>query len=120
MLYLATRSLQVLCLSKIRLECAVWSSLVHKDQQRYQPKGCISRCVCKISTHEWKDFKQFLNGPFPATFSLFFNKVDSKQMFNINFADDWIRTRSDYFISSAAPTTKEISGKAVHNQQSNW
>ena len=41
-------------------------------------------------------------------------------MFNINFADDWIRTRSDYFISSAAPTTKEISGKAVHNQQSNW
>ena len=33
------------------------------------------------------------NGPIVASFSLFLsilNSVDSKQMFNVNFVDDWI------------------------------
>ena len=36
----------------------------------------------------------FNNGSFPASFSIFrlFNAFDSKQMLNINFADDWIWT----------------------------
>ena len=35
------------------------------------------------------------NGPFPASFFLYFrlfNIVDRKQMFNLIFADGWIRT----------------------------
>ena len=33
------------------------------------------------------------------TFFVFFNTVDSKQMFNINFADDWISTADLYQLS---------------------